>query len=68
MNFAKLLTVVLEELSLKKFIFFLNLMLPWQLNKTVAGHKHKNWVDNHPMIITAKYGSHHFNCYGENAL
>ena len=22
--------------------------------------KHINWVDNHQMIITAKYGSHHF--------
>ena len=28
--------------------------------------KHNNWVDNHQMIITAKYGSHHFMCYGEN--
>ena len=24
--------------------------------------KHIKWVDNHPMIITAKYGSHHFTC------
>ena len=30
--------------------------------------KHTNWVDNHLMIITAKYGSHHFICYGENAI
>ena len=25
----------------------------------------KNWADNHLMIITAKYGSHHFTGYGE---
>ena len=24
-----------------------------------------NWVDNHQMIITAKYGSHHFTDYEE---
>ena len=36
-------------------------MLPWQLNTMVIGHKHMNWVDNDPMIINAKYGSHHFN-------
>ena len=30
--------------------------------------KHINWVDNHQMIITAKYGSHHFTGYGENAI
>ena len=27
-----------------------------------------NWVDNHQMIITAKYGSNHFTGYGENAI
>ena len=34
-------SVVLEELSLKKKspFFFLNLMLPWQPNKIVTGHK-----------------------------
>ena len=36
--------------------------------KIVTGHKHINWVDNHPMIITAKYSSHHFTGYGENAV
>ena len=30
--------------------------------------KHTNWVDNHQMIITSKYGSHYFMCYGENAI
>ena len=41
-------------------------MLPWQPNKIVIKHIH--WVDNHPMIISAKYGSHHFTGYGENAI
>ena len=27
--------------------------------------KHIKWIDNHQMIITAKYGSQHFNGYGE---
>ena len=42
MKFATLLSVVLKELSFKKknhFFFFLNLMLPWQTNKMVTGHK-----------------------------
>ena len=30
--------------------------------------KHMNWADNHQMIITAKFGSHHFNGYGEKAI
>ena len=30
--------------------------------------RHTSWVDNHLMIITAKYGSHHFSGYGENAI
>ena len=30
--------------------------------------KHINWVDNHQTIIIAKYGLHHFTCYGENAI
>ena len=30
--------------------------------------KHINWVDNHQMIITTKYGSHYFSGYGENAI
>ena len=29
---------------------------------------HKYWVDNHQMIITAKYDSHHFTGYGQNAI
>ena len=70
MKFATLLTVVLEELSFKKNHFFFNLMLPWQPNKIITGHKTYdiNWVDNHPMIITAKYGSHYFKGCGENAI
>ena len=30
--------------------------------------KHINWVDNHPMIISAKYSLNHFNGYEENAI
>ena len=30
--------------------------------------KRTNWVDNHQMIITAKYGSHYFTGYEENAI
>ena len=30
--------------------------------------KQINWIDNPQMIITAKYGSHHFTGYGENAI
>ena len=37
-------------------------------NKMATGYQHVNWVDNHLMIITAKYGSHHFTGYGENAI
>ena len=41
--------------------------MPWKLNKMVTYYKiHK--LDNHQMIITAKYGSHHFTGYGENAF
>ena len=42
--------------------------LPRQLKKWPLVLKHTIWVDNHPMIITAKYGSHHFTGYGENAI
>ena len=31
------------------------------------GHK-THWIDNHPMIITTKYGSHHFTGYEETAI
>ena len=61
-------SVVLEEMSFKKNPFFLNLMLPWQPNKMANGHKTHKLVDIHPMITTAKYGSHHFTSYGENAI
>ena len=37
-------------------------------NKMAIGHKTHTLVDNHQMIITAKYGSHHFTGYGENAI
>ena len=30
--------------------------------------KHINWVNNHQMIITAKYGSNHFTGYRESAI
>ena len=30
--------------------------------------KRINWEDNYQMIITAKYGSHHFTAYEENAI
>ena len=34
-----LLQRFLEELSFKKFLSFLNLMLPWQPNKMATGHQ-----------------------------
>ena len=58
---------VVLEMSFKNF-FFKNLMLPWQPNKMAIGHKNINWEDTHQMIITVKYGSHHFIGYGENAI
>ena len=30
--------------------------------------KHINWIDNHQMIITAKYSPHHFAANEENAI
>ena len=51
--------------------FFLNLMLPWQPNKRVTGHQtHKldRLSSYDVMIITAKYASHHFSGYGQNAI
>ena len=55
-------------MSFKKFLFS-NLMLLWQPKKKwPLVIKHTNWVDNHLMIITAKYGLHHFSDYGENAV
>ena len=60
--------MVLEELSFKKILFFLNLMLPWQPNKMATGHQtHKLGRQSSYDIITAKYGSHHFTGYGANA-
>ena len=35
-------------------------ILPWQPNKWSLVMKHIKWVANHQMIITSKYGSHHF--------
>ena len=49
-----------EVVNYKKRSFFFNLMLPLQPNKWPLVIKHINWVDNHQMIITAKYGLHHF--------
>ena len=46
------------------FFFFLNLMLP---RKQMA-MQCTNWEENHQMIITAKYDSHHFTGYEENAI
>ena len=42
--------------------------LPWQKKKWPLVMKHINWVGNHQMIITAKYGSYHFTGYGENTI
>ena len=42
--------------------------MPLKLNKMATGHKHIDRVDNYQMIISAKYGSHHFTGYGENAV
>ena len=54
-------------INIKRLPFF-NLMLPWQPKKSSLVIEHINWIVNHPMIITAKYGSHHFPSYGENAI
>ena len=35
-------------------------MLPWKPRKMVIGYKTQNWIDNHQMIIIAKYSSYHF--------
>ena len=39
--------------------------LPWQSNKITVGHKLHKLGDNHQLVMTAKYGSHHFTSYGE---
>ena len=36
--------------------------------KQLATGKHIHKVNNYQMIITAKYDSHHFTGYGENAI
>ena len=41
-------------------------MLPWKSNKMAM--KCTNWEENHQMIINAKYDSHHFTGYEENAI
>ena len=61
MKFATLLTVVLEELSFKKLIFFFKFNVAMVI-------KQLNWVDSPPMDITAKYGSYYFIGYAENAI
>ena len=43
-------------------------MFPWKPTKWPLVMKHTNWVDNHQMFITAKYGAHHFTGYEENAI
>ena len=43
-------------------------ILPCQPNKWPLVIKHMNLIDNHRMIITAKYGLHHSTCYEENAI
>ena len=43
-------------------------MLPWQPNKMVAGHQTHKLGRQSSDIISAKYGSHHFSGYGENAV
>ena len=51
---------------IKKIPPFWNLMLPWKPNKMAM--KCTNWEENHEMIITAKYDSHHFTGCEENAI
>ena len=43
-------------------------MLPLQPNKMATDHKTHERVDNHQIIIIVKYGSHHFNGYGDSAI
>ena len=43
-------------------------MLPWKPKTWPLLIKHINWEENHQMIIIAKYGSHHFYDYDENAI
>ena len=59
----------LKKLSFKKNLFFF-LIQYCHCNQTKWSLviKHINWVENYQMIITAKYGSHHFTGYGENAI
>ena len=59
--------MVLEDWSLKKSSFFLNLILPWKPNKILTDERHKLGRPS-SNVITAKYGSHHFTGYEENAI
>ena len=61
-------SVVLKDLSFKKFFNVKFNVAMGSQTKWPLVIKHINWIDNHQMIITAKYGSHHFKGYGENAI
>ena len=63
-------SLVMEKMQFNHFL----IISLWEFSVAMATKqwslviKYINWVDNHPMIITAKYGSHHFTDYGENAI
>ena len=63
-NFRVTLLQWFWRLSFKQFLF---LIYCYHGNQTKWPLliKHRNWVDIHQMIISAKYGSDHFNGYGE---
>ena len=61
---------LLSLLGLNRVYFpswcFTNFLLK---NFAMATYQNGHWLeDNHQMTITAKYGSHHFTGYGENAV
>ena len=43
-------------------------MLPWKLNQIATDYKTHKLDRQFQMIMTAKYGSHHFTGYEENAI
>ena len=49
-------------------IFFFFLILPWKPNKILTGHERHKLGRPSSNVITAKYGSHHFTGYEENAI
>ena len=51
---------------MKKSLFFL--ILPWKPNKILTGHERHKLGRPSSNVITAKYGSHHFTGYEENAI